>query len=218
MMSLTIDVMNSKGEKTESLPLPADIFGEKPHSRLVHEVVTAYLANTRRGTHSTKTRGEVSGGGAKPWKQKHTGNARAGSSRSPLWRHGGIIFGPKPHRGYLQPVSQQKRQLALKAVLSDYLKQGRLKVIESFSVAEPKTKNVVALVKTLGFPKKSVLVVDTIDATLGRASRNVASFRVCVAKDLNSYSVLLADQLVFTKAGLEVLKKRLEGEGTPSAN
>src|SRR5688500_470213 len=117
-MSLTIDVINAKGDKLEALPLPEGVFGVKPHSRLVHEVVTAYQANLRRGTHSTKTRGEVSGGGVKPWKQKHTGNARAGSSRSPLWRHGGIIFGPKPHRGYLQPVSRQKRHLALKAVLS----------------------------------------------------------------------------------------------------
>ena len=120
-MPLSIDVMNAKGEKSESLHLPEEVFGVKPHSRLVHEVVNAYLANTRRGTHSTKTRGEVSGGGIKPWKQKHTGNARAGSIRSPLWRHGGVIFGPKPHHGYLQPVPRQKRQLALKAILSDQL-------------------------------------------------------------------------------------------------
>lgn len=217
-MSLTIDVLNTKGEKLESLPLSAGIFGEKPHSRLVHEVVIATLANTRRGTHSTKTRGEVSGGGVKPWKQKHTGNARAGSTRSPLWRHGGIIFGPKPHRGYLQPISQQKRQLALKAVLSDYLKNSRVKVVDAFSVAEAKTKNVVALVKAMALPAKTVLIVDAMDAVLAKASRNVAGLRVVLAKDLNSYSVLLADQLVFTKAGLNALTKRLEGEGAPSKN
>ncbi len=217
-MSLSIDVMNAKGEKVESLALPEEIFGVKPHSRLVHEVVIAYQANTRRGTHSTKTRGEVSGGGLKPWKQKHTGNARAGSIRSPLWRHGGIIFGPKPHRGYLQPVSRQKRQLALKAVLSDYLKQGRLRVLESFVITDPKTKKAAEIVKKMNLPARSVLVLDKIEPVLDRATRNLAGIQICIAKDLNSYGVLLSDQLLFTKAALDVVMKRLEGEGEPSAN
>jgi large subunit ribosomal protein L4 len=221
-MSLSVDVLNAKGEKSGNVSLSEAVFGIKPHSRLVHEVVTAYQANTHRGTHSTKTRGEVSGGGVKPWKQKHTGNARAGSIRSPLWRHGGVIFGPKPHQGYQKPVSQQKRHLALKAVLSDYLKQGRLKVVEGFSVDEPKTKKAAELVKKLALPRKAVLVVDKMDAVTVKAARNLEGLQICAAMDLNSYGVLLSDQLVFTKAGLDVLTKRLEGEGSasgaPSAN
>ena len=219
-MPLTIDVINASGATVGTLPLPEEFFAVKPHSRLVHEAVTAYQANLRRGTHSTKTRGEVSGGGIKPWKQKHTGNARAGSIRSPLWRHGGIIFGPKPHHGYFQPMSRQKRRLALLAVLSDYLKQGRIKVIESFSVTEAKTKKAAELVKKLGLPPRTVVVLDRMDPVMAKAARNLGGVRLCEASGLNSYGVLLCDRLVFTKAGLEALLKRLKGEGAeaPSAN
>jgi large subunit ribosomal protein L4 len=209
-MPLTIDVLNAKGDATASLPLSEAVFGVKPNSRLVHEVVTAYLANNHRGTHSTKTRGEVSGGGVKPWKQKHTGNARAGSTRSPLWRHGGIIFGPKPHQGYKKPVSRQKRHQALKSILSDYLKHGRLSVVDGFAVAEPKTKKVVDLLRALKAPAKTVLVVDQVDPVLAKASRNIGTFRICPAKDLNGHNVLLSDKLLFTKTGLDALMKRLE--------
>jgi large subunit ribosomal protein L4 len=144
---------------------------------LIHEVVTAYLANQRRGTHSTKTRGEVSGGGLKPWKQKHTGNARAGSIRSPLWRHGGITFGPKP-RSYVQAVPPAKRRLALRAVLSSFAADGKLTVVDQFSVAEPKTKHVAAMVAALKLGPKSIVVVDDITPVLDRAARNLAGLRL----------------------------------------
>jgi large subunit ribosomal protein L4 len=212
---LSLDVLNVKGEKVSSVDLPESVFGVKPATAVVHEVVTAYLANRRRGTHSTKTRGEVSGGGLKPWKQKHTGRARAGSTRSPLWRHGGIIFGPKPH-GYYQAVSTAKRQLALRAVLSDIAKAGRLKVVESFSVAEPKTKKVAEILKKLGTPEKTILVLDQIDATLLRAARNVAGLRLCRSEQLNSYDALQAEQLVFTKPALDKISARLAVEKAAS--
>ncbi len=208
-MSLTLDVMNAKGEKAGQVDLPETVFGVKAPVSLVHEVVKAYLANRRRGTHSTKTRGEVSGGGLKPWKQKHTGRARAGSTRSPLWRHGGIIFGPKPH-GYYQAVSTAKRRTALKAVLSDFAREGRLKVVESFAVAEPKTKRVVETVKKLGLPDRTVLLVDEQDPMLLRAARNIAGLRICRADDLNSYDALQAEQLVLTRPALDRIVKRLE--------
>jgi large subunit ribosomal protein L4 len=207
-MSLTVDVMNAKGTKVGSAELPADVFGVKASPGLVHEVVTAYLANRRRGTHSTKTRGEVSGGGLKPWKQKHTGRARSGSIRSPLWRHGGIIFGPKP-RSYYQAVPPAKRRLALKAVLSSFAFDGKLRVVETFDVSEPKTKAAVAMIQSLKLAPKSVVVVDAISPTLARASRNMADLRLCRASDLNSYSALLAEELVFTRAALEQITKRL---------
>lgn len=214
-MSLTVDVINAKGSKVGSADLAEQVFGVKAPRSLVHEVVTAYLANRRRGTHSTKTRGEVSGGGLKPWKQKHTGRARAGSIRSPLWRHGGIIFGPKP-RSYYQAVPPAKRRLALKAVLSDFAASGKLRVVEAFDVAEAKTKSAAALAQALKLAPKSVVVVSEISPTLARASRNMADLRLCRASDLNSYNALLAEEIVFTRAALEQITKRLAG--APEAN
>jgi large subunit ribosomal protein L4 len=210
--TLPIDVVNTKGDKVSALDLPASIFGLKRNTVLVHEVVTAHLANKRHGTHSTKTRGEVSGGGIKPWKQKHTGNARAGSNRSPLWRHGGIAFGPKPHQGYHQPIPAAKRRLALKIVLSDRLKEGRIRVVDEFQISEPKTKRFTALVKTLGLPKKSVLVVDRMEPLLVRASRNVSDVCLYDSRNLNSYDVLSASQVMFTRLALEQVTQRLEGK------
>lgn len=212
----TVDVLNSKGQKAGSVELADAVFNVKAPSTLIHEVVTAYLANQRRGTHSTKTRGEVSGGGLKPWKQKHTGNARAGSIRSPLWRKGGIIFGPKP-RSYVQAVPPAKRRLALRAVLSSFALDGKLTVVDQFSVTEPKTKNVAALVAALKLGPKAIVVVDDITPTLERAARNLEGLRLARARDLTSYTALLADQLVFTKAALDQITARLDGS-TPGVN
>ena len=209
-MSLTVDVINNKGSKVGSADLSERVFGVKAPRALIHEVVTAYLANVRRGTHSTKTRGEVSGGGLKPWKQKHTGRARSGSIRSPLWRHGGIIFGPKP-RSYYQAVPPAKRRLALKAVLSDFATAGKLRVIEDFDVKEAKTKAAAELARGLKLAPKSVVVVTARSPTLLRAARNLADLRVCRAQDLNSYNAMLADELVFTRAALKQITQRLVG-------
>src|SRR5688572_27469049 len=121
-MPLSLEVINIKGEKTGNVDLSEKVFKAQAPVAVVHEVVNAFLANQRRGTHSTKNRGEVSGGGLKPWKQKHTGRARAGSTRSPLWRHGGIIFGPKP-RSYFQGLPVEKKKIALRKILSDMVKE-----------------------------------------------------------------------------------------------
>lgn len=212
----TLDVLNSKGQKAGSVELADAVFNVKAPATLIHEVVTAYLANQRRGTHSTKTRGEVSGGGLKPWKQKHTGNARAGSIRSPLWRKGGIIFGPKP-RSYVQAVPPAKRRLALRAVLSSFAMDGKLTVVDQFAVTEPKTKNVAALVAALKLGPKAIVVVDDITPTLERAARNLEGLRLVRARDLTSYTALLAEQLVFTKAALDQITARLDGS-TPGVN
>jgi large subunit ribosomal protein L4 len=207
-MSLTLEAVNTKGEKTGAVDLPEGVFGAKASRAVVHEVVNAYLANQRRGTHSTKTRGEVSGGGLKPWKQKHTGRARAGSTRSPLWRHGGIIFGPKP-RSYYQDIPEAKKKLVLKAVLSDCLKEGRLSVVDALSVSEPKTRLVAEIAEKLGWAEKTVVVMEGVDKNLTRAVRNLPNVHLCVAKDLNSYDALWARRLVFTRGALEQISKRL---------
>jgi large subunit ribosomal protein L4 len=215
-MSLALDVLNLKGEKVGQVDLPETVFGVKANSAVIHEVMTAYMANRRHGTHSTKTRGEVSGGGAKPWKQKHTGRARSGSSRSPLWRHGGVTFGPKPHK-YTHAVPEGKKRLALKMVLSDLVREGKLCVLESFSVSEPKTRKVAEITASLKLPERSVLLVDRIDPVLARASRNLAGLGLARARDLNSYEALLAHRLVFTKAGLDQLIQRVSGGGREAA-
>ncbi len=209
-MSLTVDVINAKGDKVGSADLAESVFGVRAAKSLVHEVVTAYLANVRRGTHSTKTRGEVSGGGLKPWKQKHTGRARAGSNRSPLWRHGGVIFGPKP-RSYHQAVPPAKRRLALKSVLSNFAAEGKLRVVEAFEVKEAKTKAAAGLVRALKLVPKSLVVLEDIPPMLAQASGNLRDIRICRARDLNSYQAILADELVFTRAALDQITKRLEG-------
>ncbi len=209
-MTLTKDIINAKGEKIDSIELPEPIFSTKASQALLHEVINAYLANKRRGTHSTKTKAEVSGGGHKPWKQKGTGRARSGSTRSPLWRHGGVIFGLKP-RSYYQAVSSTKRRTALKAVLTDYAQNDRIKIIDAFQVSEPKTKQAADLVKKIGIIQKSIIVVDEISVMLARACRNISDFRLCRAKDLNAHNALLAQQLIFTKAGLQQMTERLQG-------
>ena len=216
-MSLQIDVMNAKGEKIETLDLAAAIFEAKGSKSVVHEVVNAVLANKRRGTHSTKTRGEVSGGGVKPWKQKGTGNARSGSNRSPLWRHGGIIFGPKP-RSYFQGIPLAKRQQALRLVLTDYVKAGKLTVIDSVPLTETKTKFFSEWTAQLKLPNRSIVVVEEMTENLDRATRNLEGVRFCRAKDLNSASAMLAHQLVVTKGALAQLITRLQGDIRPQGD
>lgn len=207
-MSLSVDVLNVKGEKVETLELPEDVFGVRASSAVIHEVINAYLANARRGTHSTKTRAEVSGGGVKPWKQKHTGRARSGSTRSPLWRHGGVAFGPKP-RSYFQAIPLSKRHLVMKAVLSDCLKAGRMKVVDQVAVSEPKTRKVAEIVKKLGMPAGTILLTDKKDDVLMRAARNIEGLGLMAPSRLNSYEVLRAKMLVFTKGAVDQVIKRL---------
>ena len=190
-METTIYTVQGKEKGKISLP---GIFETKVSSALLHEVVNGYMANQRSGTHSTKTRAEVSGGGRKPWKEKGTGNARAGSNRSPLWRKGGIIFGPKP-RDYSRNVPQQKRQLSLKMALSVKASSNDIMVVDSFAVAEPKTKKLAELLKNLKLNDMSVLiVVEKIDANLKVASRNLQD--------------LWAKKTVFTSSAIELLNNK----------
>jgi large subunit ribosomal protein L4 len=170
-----------------------------------------YLANQRSGTHSTKTRGEVSGGGAKPWKQKGTGNARAGSNRSPLWRKGGIIFGPRP-KDYSHRISKQKRNLALKMALSTKLHLNGIVVLDSFKIEEVKTKKVVEILKNLKINgSKVLLVVEKAEEKLRLASRNIPDLVIIEAKNMNAYEVMWADKIIFTEDAIEALKKTKEG-------
>jgi large subunit ribosomal protein L4 len=204
---MEIAVVDMQGKETKKVDLPK-IFETKISSVLLHEVVVGYLANQRAGTHSTKTRGEVSGGGIKPWKQKGTGRARSGSTRSPLWRKGGITFGPKP-RSYYQSLTQKKRRLALDMALAEKQKNGDLIVVNNIAVAEPKTKNVFKIIKDLKLNDTRVLViVDKVDAKLKLAGRNIEGLVFQEYKSLNAYQVLWAKKIVATEAVIEQIKEK----------
>jgi len=198
-------VYNLQGQETGKINLPP-VFETKVSPALLHEVINGYLANQRSGTHSVKTRAEVSGGGKKPWKEKGTGNARAGSNRSPLWRKGGIIFGPKP-RDYSQNISQQKRRKSLEMALALKAKGNAVVVIDGMAVSEPKTKKIVEILKNLKVSGGNiVLAVEKTDTNLKLASRNVPGLIVIEARSLNAYQVMWAKKIIFTQGAIGQLK------------
>ncbi|HAH07638.1 MAG TPA: 50S ribosomal protein L4 [Elusimicrobia bacterium] len=197
-------LLNQKGEKIGKVELPEAVFGLRPSPQFLHEVVTASEANRRAGTAHTKTRAEVSGGGRKPWKQKHTGRARHGSTRSPLWRKGGVVFGPRT-RSYRQELPQAKRRLALAQALSARAQDGSLRVVDSLALDGAKTKQVAQMLKALKAEKRTLLVADQHDQNLIRASRNIAEVKILLVAHLNALEVLGCRNLILTKAALEKL-------------
>ena len=201
-------VLNLKGEEVGKVDLPDKVFGiKKPSRTLLHEATTIFLANQRGGNANTKVRSEVSGGGKKPWKQKHTGRARAGSIRSPLWRKGGVIFGPRTH-DMSQDLPRAKSRLALAHALSARASGDGIRVLDGLALDGAKTKQVAEILKALGARTKSLLVIEGFDQNLARASRNIPDLRVMLAQDLNAYAVLNCDKLIITKGALEKLGSR----------
>lgn len=190
---------NSKGKVT----LPENVFGLSGGSDLVHDAVVNYLANQRQGTHATKTRGMVSGGGKKPWRQKHTGRARAGSIRSPLWRGGGTVFGPQP-RDYYRTLPKALRIRALKEAISAKYSGGEIVVVESIEMQKPKTKEMLKIIDSLGLTGKSLLIViKDKDDNLFLSARNIPGIDVVRVTDLNAYQVLSHDRVILTKDALD---------------
>lgn len=187
---MKIDVRNWDNEVVGALEVPDEMFSREVNQHLVWEVVRAHLAARRRGTHKTKERGEVSGTGAKPWKQKHTGRARAGERRSPLWRSGGTVHGPRP-RSYAVKVNRKARRAALQGVLSQRLAEGRLLVLDSLELDVPRTKDFVARLDKLGIGGAKVLLLDGLEnLNLHLASRNRPGVTMLDAAALNAYEVL----------------------------
>jgi len=187
---MKIDVKNWGNEIVGSVELPDEVFAREVNGHLVWEVVRAYLASLRRGTHHAKDRSEVTGTRAKPWKQKHTGRARAGTRQSPLWRSGGTVHGPKP-RSYAQKVNKKARRAALRGVLSQRVAEGRLVVLDSMELAEPKTKEFIKRLESLGMTGEKVLLVDGVEnLNLHLASRNRPELKMIDATSLNVYEVL----------------------------
>jgi large subunit ribosomal protein L4 len=202
-------LLNAKGNEVGTCELPDSVFGRKPDVHFLHEAVKHYLANRRRGTVCTKTRGEVRGGGRKPWKQKGTGRARAGTIRSPLWRKGGVVFGPLP-RSHRQYVPAAKLRDALAESLSALREAGALTVVDSLSLEKPQTKLLQAVRLALGAGESKVLfVLDKADSNLAVAARNIPGVEWMLADNLNAYSVLNAGRLVITAAAVKGLGARL---------
>ena len=194
----TIDVVDTSGAKVGSMELAEEIFGIEPNVAVMHQVVTAQLAARRAGTQSTKTRAEVRGGGAKPWKQKGTGRARAGSSRSPNWRGGGVALGPKP-RSYAQRTPKKMVRLALRSALSDRFASERMLVLDAWGLDGPMTKTARLALEALGATGKVLAVVDRGDVNATKSLANLPNVHVCQPGELNTHDVLDSDWLVFTR-------------------
>jgi large subunit ribosomal protein L4 len=192
---------NTKG----TLSLPEEMFGRVRRTDIVHASVVNFLANQRQGTHATKTKGLISGGGKKPWKQKHTGRARSGSNRSPIWRGGGTVFGPQPRDySYSLPKSMKKRALA--EALSAKFSDGEMIVVENFVLERPKTKAIVEVIRNLGLDGKSVLLVlPKKDENILRSARNIPAVNVARVTDLNPYQIVAHDRIVMTEDAVNAI-------------
>jgi large subunit ribosomal protein L4 len=208
-MKLTIKDTNgnSAGELEVKFPLVENGKG----TQAVHDVVVAYRAAQRMGTACTKTMGEVAGSGKKPWRQKGTGRARAGSFASPLWRGGGVVFGPKP-RDFGKKASRKTKQLALRKALSERLRAGDVLLVEDLKLASPKTKEFLKLLSALDLKGTALIVAQAADQNLMLASRNVSQVQLVTSESLNTYDVLRPDKLVFTRGAFEQVEARLIAE------
>ena len=198
---VAVDVKDLTGSKTGTVDLDPQTFGLDPNVAVMHQVVTAQLAARRSGTQSTKTRAEVRGGGAKPWRQKGTGRARHGSIRSPQWRGGGVALGPKP-RDYSQKTPKKMVRLALKSALSDRAASDRVVVVDEWNFELPKTKTAVATLDALDVESRVLIVVNQNDSNTWKSFANLDRVHVISPGELNAYDVLVSDWVVFAKSTL----------------
>ena len=206
-----VDVVSLAGKKVGTRDLAPEVFEAKVSVPLMHQVVLAGFASIRRGTHSTKTRGEVSGGGRKPWRQKGTGRARQGSNRSPQWTGGGVVHGPHP-RDHEMRVNKKMKRGALRSALTDALTSGKLRVVQDLEFDAPKTKTAAEVLDTLELGGKVLLVLPlpSDSGAVEKSFRNIRGVRVAYARSLGVYEVIAADHLVITESALDVV------EGSPA--
>lgn len=200
-----IEIKDINNTKKGSIALPEEIFGLEGRKDILHGSVVNFLANQRQGTHATKTKGLVSGGGKKPWKQKHTGRARAGSIRSPLWRGGGTAFGPQP-RDYSYKLPKSVRRRALGEALSSKFSDGKMTVVDAIAIDKPRTKEMVKILDNLDLEGKSVLVVlPERNENVILSSRNIPGLKVTRVMDLNPYEILTHEMVLITKGALDLI-------------
>ncbi|MFQ5736792.1 MAG: 50S ribosomal protein L4 [Thermodesulfobacteriota bacterium] len=205
---MMIEVLDKKGSKVSQLELNDAVYGGEVKEHLFYEVVKMQMANRRGGNASTKTKGEVSGGGAKPWKQKGTGRARSGSNRSPIWRHGGTVFGPKP-RDYSYKVPKKVMREALKSALRMKVRDGRMVVFDSLDLDAPKTKAALEVLSKAN-PAGALVVIDGGNRNLELAVRNLKDYKVIEAVGLNVYDILDYDGLYMTRSALEKVEAMVQ--------
>jgi large subunit ribosomal protein L4 len=200
----TIEVRDVRGGVLAERDLPAELFDAPVNAVVMHQVVVAGMAARRAGTHDTKTRAEVSGGGKKPWRQKGTGRARHGSTRSPIWTGGGVAHGPKP-RDHSVRVNKKVRRAALRSALSDALQSGKLAVVDGLTFDAPRTKDAVAVLGALGLEGKVLIVIGQPDDSTEKSFQNLARVKVDYPGNLSTFDVLYADRVLFTSEALNVL-------------
>jgi large subunit ribosomal protein L4 len=205
---MELDVVNGENKKVGSVDVRDEVFGGRVNTDLMWESVVHANAAERRGTHATKNRALVSGSGKKPWRQKGTGRARVGSSRTPLWRHGGTVFGPQP-RSYDFKLSKKVERGALRSALAQKMKEGELVVVDALSAAEIKTKAAVELLRRLGVTGKAVLVDVVVDEKMYRSVRNIPGVSLVPSARLTARDVIHAGQVVATRGALEKLQEAL---------
>lgn len=193
-----INVVDMAGKVVSELELNENVFGIEPNKTAMHSVVVNYLANQRQGTQSTLTRTEVSGGGRKPWRQKGTGRARQGSTRSPQWTHGGVALGPKP-RSYRVSINKKVKRVAMLSALSSKVQAGELIVVDNIALAEYKTKSVVAMLKALGAEKKAYIVTEEINPVFVKSAANIPAVKTTPVNAINVYDILNSNKMVVSK-------------------
>ena len=201
-----IAVLDMAGKEVGTAELPKSIFGIEPNMSVMHDVVVNHLANLRQGTQSALTRSEVSGGGRKPWRQKGTGHARQGSIRAPQWRHGGIVFAPKP-RSYKYVLNKKVRRLALKSAFSSKLLDSNIIVLDSIQMEEYKTKTVVNMLDAIGANTKSLIVLPEMEDKIIKSARNIPGVKTCQVGGLNVYDILNAGKLVILKDSISKIEE-----------
>ena len=201
-----VKVVNMAGKEVGEITLSDVIFGAKVNEAVLHAAVRAFLMNQRQGTQSTLTRSEVSGGGRKPWRQKGTGRARQGSTRSPQWTHGGIALGPKP-RDYRVDMNKKTKRVALYSALSAKVAAGDLIVVDEIKVDGYKTKTVVNMLKALGAERKALIVLPEVDSFVVKSAANIPGVKTTLAHTLNVYDILNANKLVVSKAAIARLEE-----------
>jgi len=203
-----VNLISQTGEKKGTLNIKDEIFKDNIRPDIIHLSCVNHLNNKRRGTSSTKTKAEVSGGGRKPWKQKGTGRARAGSSRSPLWKGGGITFGPRP-RDYTKTLTKQVKQLAIKSALSARFSENKIIFIDSIKIDAPKTKDFVEMLTKLNAENKVLIIVREKDANLSKSSGNLKNVKVITANRINTYDIIHADTIILTKDTVNFIEEVL---------
>jgi len=208
---MKLTVKNSEGNDQGELEVQFSMIENGKGTQAVHDVVVAHQAAQRSGTACTKTMGEVAGSGKKPWRQKGTGRARAGSFASPLWRGGGVVFGPKP-RDFRKTVSKSTKKLAMRKALSERLKLGDVLILDDLKINSKKTKEFLRIRSSLQLQGTTLLVTESPNQNLILSSRNVAGVELATGDSVNTYQLLRSDRLVFTRAAFEIIERRLAGE------